>query len=86
MEIPDHLSCILRNLYAGQEATVGTQHGTMDWFQIGKGVHQGYTLSPCLFNLYAEFTKWNAGLGESQAGSRFPREISTTSGMQMKPL
>ena len=68
MEIPDHLSCILRNLYAGQEATVGTQHGTMDWFQIGKGVHQGYTLSPCLFNLYAEHIIQNAGLYDLQAG------------------
>ena len=67
MEIPDHLNCFLRNLYAGQEATVGTQHGTMDWFQIGKGVHQGYTLSPCLFNLYAEHIIRNAGLDDSQA-------------------
>ena len=54
MEIPDHLTCLLRNLYVGQEATVRTEHGTTDWFQIGKGVHQGYILSPCLFNLYAE--------------------------------
>ena len=55
MGIPDHLTCLLRNLYAGQEATVRTRHGTMDWFQIGKGVHQGCILSPCLFNLYAEY-------------------------------
>ena len=73
MEIPDHLSCILRNLYAGQEATVGTQHGTMDWFQIGKGVHQGYTLSPCLFNLYAEHIIRNAGLDDSQARIKIAR-------------
>ena len=65
MEIPDHLSCILRNLYAGQEATVGTQHGTTDWFQIGKGVRQGYTLLLCLFNLYAEHIIRNAGLDDS---------------------
>ena len=63
----DHLTCLLRNLYAGQEATVGTGHGTMDWFQIGKGVHQGCILSPCLFNLYAEHMG-NAGLDEAQAG------------------
>ena len=67
MGIPDHLTCLLRNLYAGQEATVGTGHGTMDWFQIGKGVHQGCILSPCLFNLYAEHMG-NAGLDEAQAG------------------
>ena len=67
MGIPDHLTCLLRNLYAGQEATVGTGHGTMDWFQIGKGVHQGCILSPCLFNLYAEYMG-NAGLDEAQAG------------------
>ena len=67
MEIPDHLTCLLRNLYAGQEATVRTGHGT-DWFQIGKGVHQGCILSPCLFNLYAEYITKNAGLDEAQAG------------------
>ena len=67
MRIPDHLTCLLRNLYTGQEATVRTRHGTMDWFRIGKGVHQGCILSPCLFNLYAEYTMWNAGLNESQA-------------------
>ena len=68
MGIPDHLTCLLRNLYAGQEATVGTGHETTDWFQIGKGVHQGCILSPCLFNLYAEYIMWNAGLDEAQAG------------------
>ena len=68
MGIPDHLTCLLRNLYAGQEATVMTGHGTTDWFQIGKGVHQGYILSPCLFNLYAEYIMRNAGLEEAQAG------------------
>ena len=68
MGIPDHLTCLLRNLYAGQEATVRTGHGTTDWFQIGKGVHQGCILSPCLFNLYAEYIMKNAGLDEAQAG------------------
>ena len=68
MGIPDHLTCILRNLYAGQEATVRTGHGTTDWFQIGKGVPQGCMLSPCLFNLYAEYIMRNAGLEEAQAG------------------
>ena len=68
MGIPDHLICLLRNLYAGQEATVRTGHRTTDWFQIGKGVHQGYILSPCLFNLYAEYIMRNAGLEETQAG------------------
>ena len=67
MGIPDHLTCFLRNLYAGQEATVRTEHGT-DWFQIGKGVHQGCILSPCLFNFYAEYIMRNAGLEEAQAG------------------
>ena len=65
MVIPDHLTCLLRNLYAGQEATVRTGHGTTDWFQIGKGVHQGCILSPCLFNLYAEYIMRNAGLEEA---------------------
>ena len=65
--IPDHLTCLLRNLYAGQEATVRTGHGTTDWFQIGKGVRQGCILSPCLFNLYAEYIMRNAGLDEAQA-------------------
>src|SRR5574341_483568 len=67
MGIPDHLTCLLRNLYAGQEATVRTGHGTTDWFQIGKGVRQGYILSPCLFNLYAEYIMRNTGLEEAQA-------------------
>ncbi|MES9062915.1 reverse transcriptase domain-containing protein, partial [Cutibacterium acnes] len=66
--IPDHLTCLLRNVYAGQEATVRTGHGTTDWFQIGKGVHQGFTLSPCLFYFYAEYIMRNAGLEETQAG------------------
>ena len=68
MGIPDYLTCLLRNLYAGQEATVRTGHGTSDWFQIGKGVHQGCILSPCLFNLYAECIMQNTGLDEAQAG------------------
>ena len=68
MDIPDHLTCLLRNPYAGQEATFRTEHGTTDWFQIGKGVHQGCILSPCLFNLYAEYIMRNAGLDETQAG------------------
>ena len=68
MGIPDHLTCFLRNLYAGQEETVGTGHGTTDWFQIGKGVHQGCILSHCLFNLYAGYIMRNSGLDEAQAG------------------
>ena len=68
MGIPDQLTCLLRNLYAGQEATVRIGHGTTDWFQIGKGVHQGCMLSPCLFNLYAEYVMRNAGLEEAQDG------------------
>ena len=68
MRIPDHLTCLLRNLYAGQEATVKTGHGTMDWLQIGKGVGQGCLLSPCLFNLCAEYIMQNAGVDEAQAG------------------
>ena len=68
MEIPNHLTCLLRNLYAAQEATVRTGHGTTDWFQIGKGVQQGCIVSPCLFNLYAEYITRNAGLEEAQAG------------------
>ena len=67
MGIPDHLTCLLRNLYAGQEATVKTGHGTIDWFQIGKGVGEGYILSPCLFNFHAEYIMRNAGLDEAQA-------------------
>ena len=83
MGIPDHLTCLLRNLYAGQEATVRTGHGTTDWFQIGKGVHQGCILSPCLFNFYAEYIMRNAGLEETQAGIQIARKISITSDMQM---
>ena len=85
MGIPDHLTCFLRNLYAGQEATVRTGHETTDWFQIGKGVRHGCILSPCLFNFYAEYSMRDAGLDEAQAGSRFPGEISITSDMQMTP-
>ena len=73
MGIPDHLNCLLRNLCAGQEATVRTGCGTMDWFQIGKGVCQGCPLSPCLFDFYAEYIMWNAGLDESQPGIKIAR-------------
>ena len=73
MGIPDHLTCLLRNLYAGQESTVRTGHGRTDWFQIGKGVCQGCILSPCLFNLYAEYIMRNAGLKEAQAGIKIAR-------------
>ena len=73
MGIPDHLTCLLRNLYAGQEATVRTGHGATDWFQIGKGVRQGCILSPCLFNFYAEYIMRNAGLEETQAGFKIAR-------------
>ena len=73
MGIPDHLTCLLRNLYAGQEATVRTGHGMIDWFQIGKGVCQGCILSPCLFNLYAEYIMRNSGLEETQAGIKIAR-------------
>ena len=83
--IPDHLTCLLRNMYAGQEATVRTARGTMDWFQIGKGVHQGCILSPCLFNLYAEYIMRNAGMVEVQVGIKIARRISITSDMQMIP-
>ena len=94
--IPDHLTCLLRNLYADQEATVQKNTktkrsnsynwtGTTDWFQIGKGVHQGCILSPCLFNLTAEYTMRNAGMDEAQAGIRLLGEISITSDMQMTP-
>ena len=72
MGIPYHLTCLLRNMYAGQEATVRTGHGTIDWFQIRKGVHQGCILSPCLFNLYAEYIMRNAGLDEAQSGIKIP--------------
>ena len=73
MGIPDHVTCLLRNLYAGQEATVRTGHGTADWLQIGKGVRQGCMLSPCLFNLYVEYIMRNAGLYEAQAGIKIAR-------------
>ena len=76
--IPDHLIYLLRNLYAGQEATIRTGHGTTDWFQIGKGVCQGCILSPCLFNLYAEYIMRNAGLEETQTRIKLPGEISIT--------
>ena len=85
MGIPDHLTCLLRNLYAGQEGTDRTGDGTTDWFQIGKGVRQGCILSPCLFNFYAEYIMRNAGLEEAQLESRLPTEISITSVMQMTP-
>ena len=85
MKIPDHLTCLLRNVYAGQGATVRTGHETTDWFQIGKRVHQGCILPPCSFNLYAEYIMRNAGLDEAQLESRLPREISTISDMQMMP-
>ena len=85
MGIPDHLTCLLRNLYTCQEATVRTEHGTTDWFQIGKGVLQGCTLLPYIFNFYAEYIMRNAGLEEAQAGIKLPGEISITSDMQMTP-
>ena len=90
MGIPNHLTCILRNLYAGQEATVRNGHGKTDWFQIGKGVHQGCILSPCLFNLYAEYIMRNAGLEEARAGIKIARRngikyLKKTSDMQMTP-
>ena len=75
MWTPEHLTCLPRNLYAGQEATVRTGHGTTDWFQIGKGVCQGYILSPCLFNLYEEYIRRNAGLEEAQAWIKIPGRI-----------
>ena len=83
MGIPDHLTCLLRHLYAGQEATVRTGHGKTDWFQIRKGVRQGCILSPCLFNFYAEYIMRNSGLKEHRLESRFPEEISIASDMQM---
>ena len=88
MGIPDHLTCLLSNLYADQEATVRTGHGTTDWFQIGNvqiRVCQGCTLSTCLFNLYAEYIMRNTGLEETQAGIKMPGEISITLHMQMTP-
>ena len=87
MGIPDHLTCLLRNLYAGQEATVRTGHGRADWFQIGKGVCQGCILSPFLFNLYVEYIMGNAMMDEPQLESRLPGELSIASDMQMtQPL
>ena len=85
MGIPDHLICLLRNLYACQEATIRTGRGTTDWFQIGKRVCQGCILSPCLFNLYAEHIKQNTRLNEAQLESRLLGEISVISDMQMTP-
>ena len=85
MGIPDHLTSLLRNLYAGQEATVRTGHGTTHWFQIGKGVHQGCILSPCLFNLYAEYIMRTLDWKKHKLESRLPGEISIASGMQMTP-
>ena len=82
MGIPDHLTCLLRNLYAGQEATVRTGHATTDWFQIEKGVRQGCLLSPCIFNLYAEYIMRNSGLEETQAGIKIARRNIN---MQMTP-
>ena len=84
MGIPEHLICLLRNLYAGQEATVRTGHGTTDWFQIGNGVRQGCILSLCSFNLYEEYIMRNAGLEETQAGIKIARK-NITSDMQMTP-
>ena len=85
MGIPDHLTCLLRSFYAGKEATVRIGHGTTDWFQIGKGVHQGCILSPYLFNFYAEYMMQNARLEKNKLESRFPGEISIISDMQMTP-
>ena len=85
MGIPDHLTCLLRNPYAGQGATVRTGHGTTNWFQIGKGVCQGCILSPCLFNLYAEYIMRNTGLEETQAGIKIARRNIITSDMQITP-
>ena len=85
MGIPDHLTCFLRNLYAGQEATARTGHGTTDWLQIGKGVHQGCILSPCLFNFYAESIMRNVGLEEIQAGIKITGRKINNSDMQMTP-
>ena len=79
------MTCLLRNLYGGHEATVRTRHGTTDWFLIGKGVRQGCILSPCLFNFYADYIMRNAGLEEAQAGFKIAGDISITSDMQMTP-
>ena len=85
MGIPDQLTCLLRNLFVGQEATVRTGHGIMDWFQIGKGVRHACILSPCFSNLYAEYIMWNTRLDEAQLESRWPEEISITLDRQMTP-
>ena len=85
MGIPDQLTCLLRNLHAGQESTVRTGHGTIDWLQIGKGVCQGCTLSRCLFNLYAQYIMRNAGMDEAQAGIKILGKITITSDMKMTP-
>ena len=85
MGVPDHLTCLLRNLCAGQEATVRTGHGIIDWFQTRKGIHQGWILSPCLFNLYAEYIMRNVGLMKHKLESRLLGEISVTSDMHMTP-
>ena len=85
MGIPDHLTCLLRNLYAGQEAAVRTRHGTTDWFQIGKGICQGCILSPYLFNSYAEYIMQNAGLDEAQARIKIAERNVKTSDVQMTP-
>ena len=87
MGIPDHLTCLLRNLYAGQETTLRTGHGTTDWFQIGKGVHEGCILSPCLFNLYSEYIMRNAELEETQAGIKIAgRNINNPDRQMTTPL
>ena len=83
MGIPDHLTCLLRNLHAGQESTFRTENATTDWFQIGKGVHQGCILSPCLFNLYAEYIMRNAGLEETQAGIKIAGRNINNPNMQI---
>ena len=85
MGIPDHLTCLLRNLYADQKATVRTTYGTMDWFQIEKGVSQGCILSPCLFNFYAEYVMKNTGLKEAQAGIKIAGRTINNLYMQMTP-
>ena len=83
MGIPYHLTCLLRNIHASQEVTIRTEHGMTDWFQIRKGAHQASILSPCIFNLYAEYIMWNARIEKGQAGIKIARKISITSDMQM---
>ena len=85
MVITDHLTCLLKNVYADKEATVRTEHGTKDWFQIGKGVHESCILSPCLFNFYAEYIMRNAGLEEAQTGIKIVGRNIKTSGIQVTP-